>query len=181
MNKYLDLFLTFAKIGTFTFGGGYSMLPMIQREIVERKQWTTNEDIINYYAVGQCTPGVIAVNTATFVGSKTAGIPGGIIATLGIITPSIIIIMIIANILNLFLENAFVKKALSGVRTTVCALMIYSIWGMIKKSVKDISCFFLLTAAIASTLFFDISPVYISITGIIIGIINSLCRKEKIK
>ncbi len=181
MNKCLDLFLTFAKIGTFTFGGGYSMLPMIQREIVERKQWATNEDIINYYAVGQCTPGVIAVNTATFVGCKVAGIPGGIIATLGVVTPSIIIIMIIANILNLFLENAFVEKALSGIRTTVCALMIYSIWGMMKKSIKDILCFLLLIAAVASTLFFNVSPVYISIAGIAIGIINCLCRKEKIK
>ena len=178
MNKYLDLFLTFAKIGTFTFGGGYSMLPMIQREIVEHKQWATNEEIVNYYAIGQCTPGVIAVNTATFVGSKVGGIPGGILATLGIVTPSIIIIMIIANILNLFLENAFVEKALSGIRTTVCALMIYSIWGMLKKSIKDILCILLLIAAMIVTLIFDVSPVYISIAGIVLGIVKTTCKKE---
>lgn len=181
MNKCLELFLTFSKIGSFTFGGGYSMLPMIQREIVEHKQWATNEDIVNYYAIGQCTPGVIAVNTATFIGCKVAGIPGGIIATLGVVTPSIIIIMIIANLLNFFLGNIFIEKALSGIRATVCALMIYSIWGMLKKSIKDILCIALLTVSVILTLFFNISPVYISIGGIALGIIICLCKKDKIK
>ena len=97
-----ELFITFFKIGLFTFGGGYAMLSLIQREVVNNKQWATDEEVLDYYAVAQCTPGVIAVNTATFVGCKVAGIPGGIIATLGVVTPSIIIIMIIANLLNFF-------------------------------------------------------------------------------
>ena len=96
MNPYLDLYLTFARIGVCTFGGGYAMLPILQREVVENRRWTTEDELMDYYAIGQCTPGVIAVNTATFIGYKTHGILGGIAATAGMITPSLIIITIIA-------------------------------------------------------------------------------------
>ena len=100
MNIYLDLFLTFAKVGVCTFGGGYAMLPILQREVVEKKGWATEEDLLDYYAVGQCTPGIIAVNTGTFVGCKQAGITGGILASLGVVTPSLLIITAIAALLN---------------------------------------------------------------------------------
>ena len=88
MKDLLELYLTFFKIGAFTFGGGYSMMPMIQKEIVEKHKWATDEEVLNYYAVGQCTPGVIAVNTSTFIGYKRRGVLGGFVATAGMITPS---------------------------------------------------------------------------------------------
>ena len=108
MKELFDLFWTFCKIGALTFGGGYAMLPLIQREIVENKKWSTEKEILDYYAVGQCTPGVIAVNTATFIGYKLKGIIGGIVATLGVIFPSIVIILIIATFLQNFADLAIV-------------------------------------------------------------------------
>ena len=104
MKIYIELFLTFAKIGAFTFGGGYAMLPMLQKEVVDKKHWATDEEIMDYYAVGQCTPGVIFVNTATFIGYYQKGIIGGIIATLGVVFPSIVIISLIASILQNFAD-----------------------------------------------------------------------------
>ena len=115
MKELMDLFLTFAKIGGFTFGGGYAMLPILQREVVEKKGWATEEELMDYYAIGQCTPGVIAVNTATFIGYKFKGITGGIIATLGCVFPSLVIIAIIAACLQTFAQFAVVQFALSGV------------------------------------------------------------------
>ena len=100
MNILLDMFLTFARVGVMTFGGGYAMLPILQREVVEKKQWATEEELMDYYAIGQCTPGVIAVNTSTFIGHKLAGIPGSLAASLGFISPSILIITVIAAFLE---------------------------------------------------------------------------------
>ena len=96
MKELLVLFLTFAKVGVMTFGGGYAMLPILQREVVENKGWATDEELTDYFAIGQCTPGVIAVNTATFIGYRYKGLAGGILATLGVISPSIIIISVIS-------------------------------------------------------------------------------------
>ncbi|MFR8165798.1 MAG: chromate transporter [Enterocloster sp.] len=120
MNKLLDLFLTFARIGGLTFGGGYAMLPMLQKEVVEKRGWASEEELMDYYAIGQCTPGIIAVNTATFVGQKTAGIAGGIIATLGVVFPSPIIITIIAAFIQNFSDLAIVQNAFAGIRVCVC-------------------------------------------------------------
>ena len=102
MNIYLELFLTFAKVGVMTFGGGYAMLPILQREVVDNKKWATEEEIMDYFAIGQCTPGIIAVNTATFIGQKYKGVLGGIIATLGVAFPSLIIISLLAGIIEAF-------------------------------------------------------------------------------
>ena len=102
MKKLLTLFLTFAKVGVMTFGGGYAMLPILQREVVEKKGWATEEELADYFAIGQCTPGVIAVNTATFVGQKLAGVAGGIVATLGVVFPSLVIISILAGLITNF-------------------------------------------------------------------------------
>lgn len=114
MNRLLDLFLTFARIGGLTFGGGYAMLPILQREVVEKKKWTTEEELMDYYAIGQCTPGVIAVNTATFVGQGLAGPIGGIVATLGVVFPSLIIITVIAAFIQNFAHLAIVQNASQG-------------------------------------------------------------------
>lgn len=133
----LDLFLTFAKVGVMTFGGGYAMLPILQREIVEKKKWATEDQLADYYAVGQCTPGVIAVNTATFVGSNQGGIPGGIIATLGVVFPSIVIILAIAAFLSNFMHLEAVAHAFNGVRAGVVALILVSVIKLFKGAVKD--------------------------------------------
>ncbi len=137
MNKFADLFLTFARIGVCTFGGGYAMLPILQRELVDNKGWATEEQLSDYYAVGQCTPGIIAVNTATFVGNSQAGIPGGIVATLGLVFPSIVIILVIAAFLSNFMHIQWVIHAFNGVRAGVVALILGSVIKLFRGAVKD--------------------------------------------
>jgi len=137
MKNLIDLFLTFARIGAFTFGGGYAMLPMLQKEVVEKKKWATEQQLADYFAIGQCTPGVIAVNTATFVGYSEAGIVGGIAATLGVVFPSLIIITLIAAFLMNFTEYKIVQYAFSGIRVCVCVLIFDAVKKLWKKSVID--------------------------------------------
>ena len=137
MNVLVDLFLTFSRIGVCTFGGGYAMLPILQRELVESKKWATEEELADYYAVGQCTPGIIAVNTATFVGRSQAGIAGGVIATLGLVFPSLVIIMLIAAFLQNFMHLEFVVHAFNGVRAGVVALIASSVIKLFKNAVMD--------------------------------------------
>ena len=137
MNKYLDLFLTFAKVGVCTFGGGYAMLPILQRELVDNRGWATEDQLSDYYAVGQCTPGVIAVNTATFVGSSIGGVPGGVIATLGVVFPSIVIILVVAAFLSNFMHIQWVIHAFNGIRAGVVALILKSVIKLCKNSVID--------------------------------------------
>ncbi len=137
MNILIDLFLTFARIGVCTFGGGYAMLPILQRELVENKKWATETELADYYAVGQCTPGIIAVNTATFVGRSQAGVAGGVVATLGLVFPSIAIIMVIAAFLQNFMHLEFVIHAFNGVRAGVVALIASSVIMLFKNAVID--------------------------------------------
>ncbi|MCI8840488.1 MAG: chromate transporter [Oscillospiraceae bacterium] len=137
MNILVSLFLTFARIGVCTFGGGYAMLPILQRELVEDKKWATETELADYYAVGQCTPGIIAVNTATFVGRSQAGIAGGVIATLGLVFPSLVIIMVIAAFLQNFMHLDFVVHAFNGVRAGVVALILSSVIKLFKNAVMD--------------------------------------------
>ena len=135
-NVYIQLFATWFKMGLFTFGGGYAMLPMIQREVIEKHGWATEEEVMDYYAIGQCTPGIIAVNTATFVGLKLKGVLGGIIATLGVVSPSLIIITIIAGMISNFQDILVVQKALRGINIGVCVLMTYAIYKLLKSNIK---------------------------------------------
>ena len=137
MNIYLDLFLTFARIGGLTFGGGMAMLPILQREVVEKKKWATDEELTDYYAIGQCTPGIIAVNTATFIGYKYKGIWGGICATLGVVFPSLIIISLLAAFLSNFAEIPTVQHALAGVNACVVALIATSVIKLGKSTLKN--------------------------------------------
>lgn len=137
MNIYLDLFLTFAKVGVCTFGGGYAMLPILQREVVEDKGWATSDELADYFAIGQCTPGIIAVNTATFVGQKFKGNLGGVCATLGVVMPSVIIITVIAAFLQNFTHLAVVNSAFGGIRACVVALIFSSVLKLAKKPLKD--------------------------------------------
>lgn len=137
LNLHLNLFWTFAKIGVCTFGGGYAMLPILQRELVEKRGWATEEELSDYFAIGQCTPGIIAVNTATFVGHSQAGVAGGVTATLGLVFPCLVIIMVVAAFLQNFAEQPVVIHAFNGVRACVCALILSSLLKLRKSSVVD--------------------------------------------
>ena len=138
MNLYMDLFCTFAKIGICTFGGGYAMLPILQRELVEKRDWVTEGELSDYFAIGQCTPGIIAVNTATFVGHKLKGAAGGVAATLGLVFPCLVVIMIIAAFLQNFAQLPAVIHAFNGVRACVCALILSSVLKLRKSTVVDL-------------------------------------------
>ena len=172
MPLLLDLFCTFFRIGLFTFGGGYAMLPLLQREIVEKKKWATEEELLDYFAVGQCTPGIIAVNTATFVGFKEKKLPGAIFATLGIVSPSLVIITVIAALLSNFVHIAAVQNAFAGIRVAVCVLILNSIVKLWKKSVVDKLTFAVFLAVfIGSVLLSSVSPVVFIVAAAVLGIV----------
>ena len=163
MKLLFDLFYIFARIGGFTFGGGYAMLPMLQKEVVEKYGWATEDELMDYYAIGQCTPGIIAVNTATFVGYKNKKIPGAIAATLGVIFPSLVIITIIAAFLQNFAELAVVKHAFNGIRAAVCVLILNAVTKLAKKSVVDKVTMAICVVVTVLSLFTEISPAIIII------------------
>jgi len=146
---YLDLFLTFARVGVCTFGGGYAMLPILQREVVEKKGWCTEEELADYFAIGQCTPGIIAVNTATFVGSKHKGVLGGITATLGMVFPCLVIITVIAAFLQNFAHIPAVRHAFNGVRAAVVALIASSVIKLGKTTLKNLPSVLIYAAVLA--------------------------------
>lgn len=179
MRELLILFLTFAKIGVTTFGGGYAMLPMFQRELADKRGWITEEEIFDYYAISACTPGVIAVNVATLTGYKLRGVPGAIFATLGVISPSIVIITAIAALLTGFADNEYVIHALAGVRVAVCALVAVYIAKMIKKGVRDLITLGIFAAALVIAVFLPVSPVYIVAGAAVLGIVLSFILPMK--
>ena len=156
---FLRLFAAFAKVGVLTFGGGYAMIPMLEREIVDRHGWATSEELMDYYAVGQCTPGVIAVNTATVIGYKVAGNLGGIVATLGVVFPSFVILSLIAGIIQNFAEIPAVKSAFAGIRVCVCVLIFNSVVKLWKGAVKDKATLVLCLLVFGLSVFFPISPI----------------------
>ena len=177
--EYLQLFLSFAKIGVLTFGGGMAMLPMLQRELVENKKWVTEEEILDYYAIGQCTPGVIAVNTATFVGRKRKGVAGGIVATLGIIFPSLIIISVIAAFLTNFADLPAVKNAFSAIRICVCVLILNSVIKLAQKTVLDAPTGIIFAGVTLAATFLKLSPIVYVLISAVCGIaIKSLGVKK---
>lgn len=179
MKELFDLFWTFCKIGALTFGGGYAMLPLIQREIVENKKWSTEKEILDYYAVGQCTPGVIAVNTATFIGFKLKGIIGGIVATLGVVFPSLIIILIIASFLQSFADLSIVQSAFAGIRVAVVALIITTVIKLLKSSIKDYLGVIIAIIAFIISAFIGLSPVYVVIAAGLTGFISKSIGGKK--
>lgn len=165
-----ELFTAFVRIGVLTFGGGVAMLPMLEKECIEKHQWATEDEMMDYFAVGQCTPGVIAVNTATFIGYKTRGTVGGIVATLGVVFPSFAIIVAMASVLKMFQDNVYVMKAFSGIRVAVCALMLSAVLRLAKKAVTNIPTAVVAVVSFALQVFLGVSPVYIVIGGIAIGL-----------
>ena len=178
MKELMDLFIAFFKIGSCTLGGGYAMLPMLERELVEKRAWVTNDELLDYFAIGQCTPGIIAINTATFVGQKRRGVLGAIFSTLGMVAPSIIIILCIAALIDRFAENVYVQHAFSGIRVAVGVLILSSIVKLFKSNVKswvDIALFVLAFIIIAVL---GASPMWVVIGAPIVGILMMQWRKK---
>ena len=154
-----QLFLAFARVGVLTFGGGYAMIPILEREIVDRQHWASSEELMDYYAVGQCTPGVIAVNTATFVGRKVGGFWGGIVASLGIVFPSLVIITAIAGVLTNFADIPAVKSAFAGIRVCVCVLIFNAVVKLWKAAVPDKPAMVLMLLVFILSVIFQPTPI----------------------
>lgn len=171
MKEYIDLFVTFFRIGILTFGGGLTMLPLLKYELVETKKWISEERLLECYAIGQCTPGIIAVNTATYVGYLKRGILGGIFATLGMISPSIVIITAVAMFLQNFMEIAIIQHALMGIRGAVCALMLNTVVTLAKKSLIKPSAIVICAVALVLALFSPIPTIAIIILAGITGVV----------
>lgn len=170
------MFFTFCKIGSITFGGGLAMLPILEKELVDRKKWTTNEELLDYYAISQATPGIIAVNVSTFIGHKRMGVLGGIFATLGIVTPSLIIITLIAEFISNFEQIVWVQKALKGINVAVCALLTYSVFGLTKKTIKKWYSLLIYIAAFSSIYFLHVYSALVIIIAVVAGIIIGACN-----
>ncbi len=178
-DSLFELFLTFAKIGATTFGGGYAMLPILKRELCENRGWATEEELLDYYAIGQCTPGVIAVNTAGFAGKKLRGIPGAIAATLGVIFPSLVIIIVIAALLSGWTENPYVKNAFAGIRVCVGVLVINTVINMWKKSVKGVFAISVFALCLILALFTKIPTAALVVAAAVSGIIYCSVQGKK--
>ncbi len=177
--KLWELYYTFLKIGGLTFGGGYAMLPMLQREVIDIHHWVTEEEVLDIYAIGQCSPGIIAVNTATMIGYRKRGILGAIFATLGEVTPSLLLISILSTVLLQVQDSVWVQRAFGGIRVSVCALITQSVLSLSKKSLMDLptSIFYLIT--VAAMLLFSLSPLIVVPVAIIYGLMVRRIQRRK--
>lgn len=184
MKELWDLFFTFLKIGAVSFGGGYAMLPILTREFADKRGWVTDTELNDYFAIGQVTPGIIAVNVATFIGNKKKGLIGGIVGTIGLVTAPVIIITLIAALLTNFADLEIVKHAFSGIRVCVCVLILSAILRLWKKSVPDIPALIIcailfLLSAFGNMLPVSVSPVILVILSAVAGIIIQSIRTSK--
>lgn len=174
MNIWLDLYWAFFCIGGLTFGGGYAMLPMLEREIVDRRHWSTSEELLDYYAVGQCTPGIIAINVATIIGYQQKGLRGAAITTFGVVSPSLIIIMVIASVLSNISQFDVVGHAFGGIRVAVCVLILAAVVKLMKGSIKDRLGVILFIAAFLVIALFNLSPIYVVLTAALVGYLTKM-------
>ena len=177
--RYVQLFTAFFKIGLFTFGGGMSMLPMLQRELVESKKWMTEEEILNYFAIGQCTPGIIAVNVATFCGYKRAGLHGAIVSTIGIVCPSWIVITLIAGSISRFSDIVWIQRAMKGIYVAVAALLARAVFTFGKKIITDFVTAGIAVGAFLAMSVWNISGILIVLAAGIIGFCAQIIRNGK--
>lgn len=176
-----QLFLTFLKIGGFTFGGGYAMIPLIQKEAVENKKWVTDDDILEIIAIAESTPGPIAINSATFVGYRTAGVLGAMCATLGVVLPSFVIILGISYILREFQQIRAVQYAFNGIRAGVLALLFKALWTMYKKSPKGWASYVVMAGAFLVSAFVEINVIFVVIGCAAFGLVTSLLMERRAK
>lgn len=173
-----ELYSSFFRIGILTFGGGYAMLPMIEKEVVDKHKWATIEEIMDYFAISQCTPGVIAVNSATFIGYRTGGILGGIVATIGVVTPSVIIISLVATVLQSFYDNKYVKSAFQGIGVAVCAILVQAILKIGKSGIKDFVTGAIAILAFILSAFFNVPTIAIIIGAGFAGILYKVLKER---
>lgn len=180
MGMLWQLFITFAKIGVMTFGGGMAMLPILQREVVDDKGWATEEELVDYYAISQCTPGIIAVNTATFIGRKQKGVAGGIAATLGVVFPSLVIITLLAGLIQNFSHLAWVENAFAGIQVCVCVLIGNAVVKLGKKSVIDKRTAGIFMVVLLGGVFLNVSPVWFVLAAAVAGIALKSWEAERV-
>lgn len=176
-----QLYWAFLRIGGLTFGGGLTMLPMLKYELVEKKSWISEDELLDCYAIGQCTPGIIAVNTATFVGYKKGGVAGGIAATAGMVTPSLVIITLLAAFLQNFMDNMWLQHALMGVRGIVCALMLNTVINLAGKSLTDVFTCVICGIVLLLCLLTEIPTILIVVVSALAGILAECIRGRKDK
>ena len=187
MKELLELYLAFLKIGAVNFGGGYAMLPLLERDLVQDRGWTTTQDLTDYFAIGQCTPGLIALNVSTFIGSRRKGIPGAIAATTGFVTIPIVIILIIATFLQGFADYPVVQNAFAGIRVCVCVLIVQAVLRLWNKSVVDKTTLILYLGVFLMTALSGVLPlaipaaVLVIISGMLGVIIGGFRDKNKEK
>ena len=186
MKELWELYITFVQIGCVTFGGGYAMLPILERELVDKRHWTTMDDLRDYFSIGQCTPGVIAMNVSTFIGQKKNGVKGAIAAGLGFLTGPLIIITLIAAFLQNFTQYPVVQHAFAGIRVCVCVLILQAVLRLWKKSVVDAAALAIFLAVFALNTFSPLLPVKIPAAVLVIlagctGMIISLRRSKTAK
>lgn len=180
IKNLFNLYFSFAKIGTFTIGGGLAMMPMMQSELIEKRKWITDEELIDYYAVGQSTPGIVAVNVATFVGYKQMGIVGGIFATLGMVTPSLVIIMILASLINSINDFPIIQKALKGINVAVAALLTSTIINFMKKTIKKFTNAIFMMISFLLVFVFKLPSFWIILFALFIGVVLTYKEKKKV-
>lgn len=179
--KLWSLFCTFFKIGAFTFGGGYAMIPLIQKEAVENRGWITDDDILEIIAIAESTPGPIAINSATFVGYRTCGMLGAACATFGVVLPSFVIILAISFVLKEFQELKAVQYAFNGIRAGVLALLFKALWGMYKKSPKGWAAYVVMAAAFVLTAFLNVNVLLVIIFCAVFGLVTATLAERRIK
>ena len=183
MKEFLELYWTFLQIGCVTFGGGYAMLPILERELVDKRQWTTMDDLRDYFSIGQCTPGIIALNVSTFIGEKRRGVAGAMAATMGFLTGPIIIILVIAAFLTNFATLPIVQHAFAGIRVCVCVLIIQAVLRLWKKSVVDPFTLALYLVIFALNAFSGVLPVKVPAAVLVVcagvaGIVGSIIKNR---
>lgn len=179
LKTLLNVFLTFFRIGAFTFGGGYAMIPLIQRETVEKHGWVTDDDILEIIAIAESTPGPIAINAATFVGYRTAGFWGSFCATMGVVLPSFMIITLISYVLKEFQNNRIVQYAFFGIRAGVLALIIKALWNMYKKCPKGAVSYFVMAMAFVLVALLDVSVILVLALCAAVGLVSALLAERR--
>ena len=173
--RYLSLFATFLKIGAFTFGGGYAMIPLIQEEVVKKKKWITDDDILEIIAIAESTPGPIAINAATFIGYRSAGFFGALLATAGVVLPSFAIIAVLSLVLRQFKELLMVRYAFFGIRAGVLALLLKALWSMYRQCPKGALSYIILAAAFLAAAIFEVNVLWVILGCALFGLAASCC------
>ena len=179
LKELLSVYIAFVKIGTFTIGGGLAMLPMLRRELIDNRGWITEDELIDYYAVGQSTPGIIAVNVSTFVGYKRCGIIGGIIGTIGIVTPCFAIIMLLARFINSVSDFPYAQKALKGINVAVAALLTSVVYNFSKKTIKTPFSLILMLASFFCVSFLKLPSYIVILFAIFTGCLSVFIQRKR--